>query len=125
MSFSHQCQLVMFHRNLSDSKSHQVSGTLVSILADLNNTVVLIRFPISNSFCPFTKPLGTVPSAPITIGITVNLMIRSFFSSPTRSKYSSLFLLSSIFILWSARTAKSTIRQVLFFLLFSFFYHFV
>ena len=38
-----------------------------------------------------------------------------FFSSLARSKYLFRFLLSFIFTLWFTRTAKSTIRQVLFF----------
>ena len=36
-SFSHQRQLVVFHWSLSDSKSPQVSRTLLSILAVFNN----------------------------------------------------------------------------------------
>ena len=39
-SFSHQCSPVISHWILSDIKSLQVSGTLLSILADLNNAVV-------------------------------------------------------------------------------------
>ena len=39
-SFSHQRLLMVIHRSLSDNKSPQVSGTLFSILADLNNVVV-------------------------------------------------------------------------------------
>ena len=70
---------------------------------------------ISNSSSPFSKPLGTVPSAPITTDITVILLFYSFLSSQARSKYLFLFLLSFIFILRSAGTAKSTIQHVLFF----------
>ena len=40
-----------------------------------------------------------------------------FFGSLARSKYLTLFSLSFSFTLWSAGTAKSAIRQVLFFLL--------
>ena len=51
-----------------------------------------------------------------------------FFSSLARSKYLSLFLLPFIFTLYSVRTAKSTIRQILlyfvFFSSFSFFFFF-
>ena len=39
-SFSHQRQQMVFHWSLSDSKSPQISRTLLSILADLNNAVV-------------------------------------------------------------------------------------
>ena len=62
------------HWGLSYDKSPQISKALFSILADLNNTVALIISacpPISNSFGPFTNPLGIVSYAPITIGIIV------------------------------------------------------
>ena len=39
-SFSHQRQLIVFQQSFSDSKSLQVSRTLLGILADLNNAVV-------------------------------------------------------------------------------------
>ena len=58
---------------------------------------------------------GAVPSAPITIDITVTFMLHSFFSSLAKSKYLSLFSLSFSFTLWLAGTAKSAIRQFLFF----------
>ena len=72
---------VNFHLNLSDSKFHQISRTLLSILTDLNIFVVWmipIRPPISNSSSPLSILLVTVPSAPITIGITVTFMFNSF-----------------------------------------------
>ena len=71
------------HWSLSDSKFLQVSRTLLSILADLNNAAVWMvstRSHISNSSSPFTSPLVTVPSATSTIGITVIYMCHSFFS---------------------------------------------
>ena len=111
---------MVFHRSLSDSKSPQVSRTLLSILAVLNNAVVLIvstRPPTSKSSSPFSNPLVTVPNAPITIGIIVTCMFHSFFNSLARSRYLSFFSHSFSFILWSAETAKSTILQVLFLLL--------
>ena len=61
------------------------------------------------------KPLGTVPSAPITVGITLTFMFYSLFSSLARSKYFSLVSFSLIFPMWSAETAKSSCRQVYFF----------
>ena len=98
---------MIFHWGLSDSKSPQVSRSLLSILADFNNAVVWIvsTHPlISKSSTPCTKPLVTVPSAPITVGITVTLMFHRFF-----------FLLQGL-TRWSAGTAKSTIQQTLFFI---------
>ena len=37
--FLYQRKLMVFHKSLRDSKSHQVSRTLLSILADLKNAV--------------------------------------------------------------------------------------
>ena len=87
--------------SLSDSKSPKVSWTLLSILADINHAVVwmISIFPlISNSACPLSKPLGSVPNAPTIIDITVTHMFHTlfFFSSLARSKYLFIFLLSSI-----------------------------
>ena len=72
-SFSHQRLLMVFHWSLSDKKSSQVTRTLLSILADLNNAVV-----ISKSSSPCTNPLVTVPSTLITIGVIVIFMFHSF-----------------------------------------------
>ena len=110
---------MVFHWSLSDKSPH-VSRTLLCILADLNNVMVWMvstRPLISKSFTPFTKPLVTVLRAPRTIGITVTFMFHSFFNFRARSRYLSFFSLSFNFTLWAAGTAKSTIRQVLFFLL--------
>ena len=109
---------MVFHWSLIDSKSLQVSRTCLSILAILNNAVVWMvstRLPTSKSTSPFDNPLVTVPKALITIGIIVTFMFHSFFNSLGR--YLSFFSHSFSFILWSAGTAKSTIFQVLFFLL--------
>ena len=104
--------------SLSDSKSPHVSRTLLSILAVLNSAVVRMvstRLPTSKFSSPFTNPLVTVTRASITIGTTVTFMFHSFFNSLVRSRYLSFFSHSFSFILWSAGTAKSTILQVLFF----------
>ena len=53
---------MVFHWSLSDSKSSQVSWTLLSILVVLNNAVIWM-----------------VSGAPIIIGITVTFMFHSFF----------------------------------------------
>ena len=106
---------MVFRWSLSDNKSPQVSRTLLSILTNLNNTVVWMVSTsplISKSSSSLINLLVTVPRAPITIGIRVHV----FFYSLAKSRYVSLFLLSFNFSQWSAGTAKSTIRQVLFFL---------
>ena len=111
---------MVFHWSLSDSKSPQVSRTLLSILAVLNNAVVWMvttRPPTSKFSSPFCNPLVTAPKAPITIGIIVTCMFHSFFNSLARPRYLSFFSYSFSFILWSAGTAKLTILQFLFFLL--------
>ena len=98
---------MIFHWSLSDSKFPLISSTLLSILGNLNNTVVWI--------VSIHPPLETVPSMSITTGTIIILMFHDFFSSRARSKYWSLFALSLIFTVWSTRTAKSTIWQVFFF----------
>ena len=111
---------MVFHWRLRDSKSPQVSRTLLSILVVFNNTVVCMvsaQLPTSKSSRPFNNPSVTVPKAPITIGIIVTFMFHSFSNSIARSRYLSLFSHSLSFILWSAGTAKSTILQIFFFLL--------
>ena len=78
----------------SDSKSLQQSRTLQSILAYLNDTVVWmvsIFHQFSSFYSLFTKPFGTVPSAPTIIGITVTRIFHCFFSSLAR--YLFIFLL--------------------------------
>ena len=85
---------MIFHWSLSDSKSPQVSRTLLSIPAVLNNAVVWMvptRLLISKSSSPFSNPLVTVPNAPIKIGIIVTCMFHSFFNSLARSRYLSFF----------------------------------
>ena len=74
---------MVFHWSLSDTKSPQVSRTLLSILAVLNNDVVWMlstRPPTSRSSRPFNNSLITVPKAPITTGIIVTFMFHRFFS---------------------------------------------
>ena len=111
---------MVFHWSLSDSKSPQVSRTLINILAVLNNAVIWIistRPPNSKFSKPFNNPLVTAPKAPITIGTIVTFMFHSFFNYLASSMYISFFSNSFSFILWSAGRAKSTILQILFFLL--------
>ena len=105
---------MVLHWILSDSKSPQVSRTLLSILAVINNVVVWMVFsppPTTKSSSPFNNPFVTVLNTPITIGIIVTFMFHSFFNTLIRSCYLSFFSLFFSFILWSAGTAKSTILQ--------------
>ena len=107
--------MMISHLSLRDSKSPQVTRTLLSILADFNNVVVWMvsTHPlIFKSFSSFINLLMTVSSAPITIGITVTFMFHSFFSSLARSRNISLFSPSFSFIMSSAGTAESTLRKV-------------
>ena len=109
---------MVFHWSPSDSKSPQVSRTLLSILAVLNNALVWMVStcpPTSKSSSPFSNLLVTVPNAPITIGIIDTSIFHSFFNSLVRSRYLYFFSHSFSFIRWSAGTAKSTILQILFF----------
>ena len=111
---------MVFHWSLSDSKSPQVSRTLLSILAVLNNVVVWMastRPPTSKSSSPLCNPLVTVPNAPTTIGIIVTSMFHSFFQFPSKVEVLSFYSHSFSFILWLAGTAKWTILQVLCFFL--------
>ena len=69
---------MVFHWSLSDSKSPQVSRTLLSILADLNYAVVwmvFIRPVLSKSSCSCTNLLVTVPRALIIIIIIIIIII--------------------------------------------------
>ena len=73
---------MVFHWSLSESKSPQVSRTLLSILTVLINVVVWMvsTLPlISESSNSFYNRLVTVPKIPIIIGIIVTLMFHSFF----------------------------------------------
>ena len=72
---------------------------------------------ISSPSSLFSRSLGTFPSVPTTIGITVTLTFHSFFKSLARSKNFSIFSLSFILSLWSFGTTKSFKWQIIFFLL--------
>ena len=92
---------MVFHWSVSDCKSPQVSRTLLSILAVLNNVVVWMvstRPPTSKSSSPFNNPFVTVPKAPITIGIIVTFMFHSFsILLQGRGIYPSFPILSVLF----------------------------
>ena len=78
-----------FHWSLSDSKSPQVSWTLLSILFDFNNDIVwmvLVRSSISNSSTPLIKSFMIVPSPQLQL-----------ISPPSCSTAFSVLLLLSLF----------------------------
>ena len=65
----------------SESKSSQLSRTLLSILTYLNNAVVWMvstRPLISKSFIPCNNPSVNVPRSPITFAIIVIFMFHIF-----------------------------------------------
>ena len=110
---------MVFLWSLSDSKSPQVSRTILSILPVYNNVVVWMvstRPPTSKSSSPFSNPFVTLPKAPITIGIIAPSCSIVFFNSLVRSRYLSFFSHSFSFILWSAGTARSLFSFFLFLL---------
>ena len=74
-SFSHQCKLMIYHWTLSDSKSHQVSQTLHSYLANPNNaafSMVLTR-PLISKFSSLLSD-----NFQVTIVIVVTFMFHIF-----------------------------------------------
>ena len=100
---------MVFHWSLSDSKSPQVCGTLLSIRAVLNNAVVWMvstHPPTSKSSSLFSNPLVTVPSAPFTIGIIVTCMFHSYFS---KSKVEVFILIFTFFPFYSVVSRDSKV----------------
>ena len=78
---------MVFHWSVSDSKSSQVSRTLLSILANLSCVVVWMvstRPVISKFSSPFNNPLVTAAKAAITIGIIVTFMFYSVVSGDSK-----------------------------------------
>ena len=107
---------MVFHWSLSDGKSPQVSRTLLTILAVLNNVVVWMvstRPPTSKSSSPFSNPLVTVPNAPITIGIIVTCMFHS---------YPSFHILSVLFCGQPGQQSRQFCKFLFFLFLFFFFF---
>ena len=103
---------MVFHWRLSDSKSYQVSRTLLSILAVFNNVVVWMvstRPPSSKSSRPFNNPLVTVPKALITIATIVPFMFHSFFQFS--SKIEVLISLFTFFQFFSVVSRDSKVNN--------------
>ena len=88
-SFSHQRYLMVFHGSLSDSKSPQVSNTIVSILGDLNNALLVLLFPSPPGFVPIIWWLYQEHQSQLAL---LSLSYSTvFFDYPARSMYLSLF----------------------------------
>ena len=109
---------MVFHWSLCDSKSPQVSMTLLSILAVFNNVVISMvstRSPTSKSSRPFNNPLLTVPKAPITIGIIVTFKFLSFFQFSFKVEV--LILLFTFFQFYYVVSREGKVDNFLFLLL--------
>ena len=109
----------IFHWRLSDSKSPQVSWTLLSIPVVFNNAVVWMvstRPPTSKSSRPFNNPFVIVPKAPITIGIIVTFIFHSFFQFS--SKVEVLISLYTFFQFYSVVSRDSKVDNFADFLFF-------
>ena len=107
------------HWCLNNSKYPQVSGTLQSITANLNNAVIwMVSTPplISKSSNPFVNFSLSVQSIPIIIRIPITFMFQSSFQFFSKVQLLIFLFTFLFFTLWSARTANSTIWQILFFL---------
>ena len=110
-----KCQRLNEDLRISDSKSLQLSRTLLRILTDFNGAKVLILPVISNS--PSIFPIPSECSECTNYNwYHRHLQVQQFFSSHVRSRNLSSFSHSFIFTLGSARKTKSTIWWVLFFL---------
>ena len=114
---------MVFHKRLSDRESPLVFRTPFCILADLDD------LHLSNFSSPFYQYFEDCSECTnynwYHRHLNVPLFLLSFFlGSLARSKYLSLFSLSLIITLWFTRSAKSIIRQALFFS-FLFFFNFI
>ena len=88
------------HWSRSDRTSPQVYRTILSYLADLNNTVVWIvpSSPlIFKSSRPFINPLVTVRRGSIIVGVNLTFMFQSFFHFPRKVEV--FIFLSTFFII--------------------------
>ena len=115
--------LMFSHRSSSDSKSSQVSRTLLGI-HNLVVWMVSTHPDIFNSSSPFINPSMTVPRAPITIGMNVTFMF-SFFPSLARSRYLSFFSISHKLLYGQPGLQSPQFASSLFFSFFFFFFIFL
>ena len=87
-SFSHQRPLIVFRWSRvtasllkSPGLFSVFSSILIILLSGWSPLVLLFQSPP----CPWTNSFGIVPSAPMSVGITVTFMFQRFFSSLARS----------------------------------------
>ena len=100
---------MVLYLSLRDSKSSQVSRTLLSILADFNIALfwtVSTRPTISKSFSLCTTPLVTFPRAPITITLPCSKIFFNFLVDPYPSFCFLSVLLSGSLGLQSPQSCK-------------------
>ena len=109
-SLLRQRKLIVFYWSLNDGNSPQVSQTLLSILANLNNDVVWTVFthPVISKY--LNQSFGDCIKSTNYNWYNRHFHIPQFFNSLARYWYLSLFLFSFDFNLWSA---KSLILQIL------------
>ena len=108
---------MVFHWNLRDSNSPQISRTSLSILSELNN-FCLDNLYLSFDFWAFLsldQSSGGYSKWTSCNWYHCHLHIPLFFSSLSRFRYLSFFSLSFNFTLWFAGIIKSPLQQVLFF----------
>ena len=112
---------MVFHARLSDSKSPQVSRTLLSILAVFSNAVVWMVStwpPTSKSSRPFNNPLVTEPKTPITTGIILTFVFHSFFQLSSKvEELISLFTFLQFYSLVSRDSKVENFASSLFLLI--------
>ena len=117
-SFSLQSQLIVFHRSINDSKSPQVSRTLLNILAVHDNIVdwMASALPlISKSSSPFNNLFRDCTKSTNHNSRNSHFLFHRLFNFLAICRYVSFFSISFNFLLWSAETEKLTILQILFF----------
>ena len=101
---------MVFHWSLSVSKSPQISSQYFGRSKQWCCLDGLYTSSNFHLFRPLSKPFRTIPSAQITIGITITLMFHSFLSSQASSKF--LFSLSLIFhsvVRWDSKVHNTVI----------------
>ena len=117
-SDSHRCKLMFFHWRMSDSKSPLVFRNLLSILPDLDSSIVwmVLNVPLIYNFSNiFPRLWETFPSIPVTIGITLALLLHRFFSfqaTPRCLSFSFFIYIHSV-LRWNSKI-PNTVNSLLF-----------